>query len=103
MKYQFTNFAAWKEAVLARGLIVRVDPPSHEGMHEDDMWEPSFAVFPEEPDVELGMFANYPANDAGTEYASSGVLCDTSAEFLERMHAEDGNHWPDGEFDNHGQ
>lgn len=88
MKQTFTEYAAWKEAVAAAGLVVRIDPPSHEGMHEDDIFEPAYAV---DPNVVLvdrddywavrarGSFHNYPTDGDGIQ--GEGVLFESSDDY----------------------
>jgi hypothetical protein len=76
MKTKFTDFSAWKKAVLAAHLVVYADPPEHEGMHESDMFNPSFATAEEDSDERYGEFCNQP-NETEDGYEGVGYLFDS--------------------------
>jgi hypothetical protein len=81
MRTDFNTYKEFKTAVEARGLVIFQYPPSHEGMHESDMYEMTSAGKYEDPtdresELHFGYFCN---NEDGTV---TGFLYDTFEEFL---------------------
>jgi hypothetical protein len=82
-KQTFTDFNAWVAAVEAAGLVVRNDPPAHEGMHEDDLYGVCWPVPPEVMLIDHGdgwsdFARGYYSNDPD---GGEGVLFDNAQEY----------------------
>lgn len=97
---RFTDYQSWKSAVEARGLTIPSYPPTHEGPHEDDMYEPSFAVKVLTPDLKptsynyehevYGVCCFSQVSEDGKDAVFFGYLCDTVDECY-----KEGREWGD--------
>jgi hypothetical protein len=81
---RFNDYNEFRAAVLAAGLTIRTDPPSHEGMHEDDAYEPVYAVNAQGMDV--GVFSN---THDGATLIGSGALCSSPEEYDAYWHEDE--------------
>jgi hypothetical protein len=88
-KSEFNSFTAMMAAAKACGFRTRIDPPSHEGMHEDDCFKPVYFV--DEQGNDVGQGGNtQDAEDAPLEFY--GILFDTAAEYddwVRQSHEDD--------------
>jgi hypothetical protein len=98
--HEYTDYKAWKDAALAKGLKIYSDNVAdvENGPDPSDAFEPTWAIeTPEGKDrsYEFGIWS--PEDD-------TGKLFDTHIEFLEWMHKDDTNPWDPYENDSvHGR
>ncbi len=91
MKQTFNDYRRWKKAAEQRGLIVEVDAPSHEGMHEDDLYATVWA-YQKDPDAVKDGFVAHPCDHfmfgwfaQDPETRGEGYLFDTVDEAYQAM------------------
>lgn len=82
---RFSSYAAFKSAAAVAGLTIEHEPPSHEGPHESDIFEPTVMLNAVGESVGIG--GNVPVGENEIEF--EGLLCSTHAEFMNELHADD--------------
>src|SRR6201984_2524189 len=86
---QFSDYKQFIAAVKAAGLQIRIDPPSHEGPHSDDQFEPSIVIDSEENKLGIGFTTCQETDEPDTDQLIFfGVLADTTAEYRTWQHEQ---------------
>jgi hypothetical protein len=92
MKTEFSDHKLFVLEALHRGLQIFTYPPSHEGMHEDDMLEPTVVGirqinpkpdYPGDKYIDIAFGMGYLICVRENEWIFEGVLFDTDAEFAD--------------------
>lgn len=83
----FADYAEWKAAVEARGLVTHLYANTSEGMRVDDAYAPTTAQ-----DAEGNEYGMWAAGDASVNIGETAVLFNTSDEYYAWMYEDNSDH-----------